>query len=542
MSSKRQTLAVLSCVAALNGCGADVGTSDLRSDPIINGYSATPGERGMVQIDSAPVMCAGVALRNDWVATSMFDGCVTEAQLLSPTTIRVRIGTQVVSADAALLYDHGSLNAVLLHLSSPLTLGGSTTGFRQDIDDRPLNGVAVTCYGFGNNTTTGGAGTLRKGDFVVTQVNPDRFDIYTSASGQAVGPGDGGSACFTSSTVAGVSWLSTQPAAPPWRPGSYTTGAEFRRWSLSVMDTTGPRTNDTRAGALEIGWYGQWESTVWGTTAGATHDGPSVVCSCTSGPDVWFSFYSESGGTVHYFDTAGSSFDTSLLITDASGNPVAGDSMNSAAGLCNDDAPCSGGDFTSPLQSRTAGFFPAGRYYVVVGGCGQGRFVLHHQHFNADTVGGAGSTNALITTQLAGDNRWTSTNLGGSGRSTNAMCGGIGAESTRWFTSCGAAQQFFSLCRSDGGNYTRSSSGYNFDPVLRLRSARTYAEVACNDDGGTAGATDCIGLGGDANQYGSRLNNIVVPRGLNLVYVDERTGSSTATGPGMSFTLRHIVR
>ncbi len=540
MSLKKHALATIVCALALHGCSADVETTDLRADPILGGLSASAGERGMVQIDSSPRTCGGVALRNDWVVTSMADDCVTADQLLSPTSIRVRVGTQVVSADAALLYDQGSLTALMLHLSSPLSLGGSTTGFRQDVGDSALNGAVLTCYGYGNNTATGGAGTLRKASFVAQQINPDSFDISTNAAGQAPAPGDGGSVCFDGSSVAGVSW-GCFPSAAPWDRCTYRSGGEFKRWTLSVMETSGPRTNDTRAGALNIGWYGPWESTVWGTTVGATHDGPSVPCGCTYGPDVWYHFFSPPGGSVHYFDTAGSSYDTSLLITDASGNPVAGDSMNPNAGLCNDDVTCTTGGFTSTLQSRTAGFFPEGSYYVVVGGCGQGRFVLHHQIFDIHGLMSTDQAIAPVTAQLAGDGRWTSTNPGGTGRSSSS-CGGYGAESARWFLSCGTAQQFFSLCRSDAGNYTRRSGGVNFDPVLRVRSARTYTEITCNDDGLTTGASDCIGLGGDAFQYGSRINNVVVPRGLNMVYVDERSGATTSSGTGMAFTLRYIVR
>ena len=541
MSPTKHTLSTLLCVLTLGACSADVDTSEQRADSIIGGLSATPGERGVVQIDSSPVTCAGVALRNDWVVTSMWDQCITEAQLLSPTTIRVRVGTQVVSADAALLYDQGSLDAVLLHLSSPLTLDGSTTGFRQDIDDRPENGAVMTCYGYGNNTLTSGAGTLRKASFIASQVNPNRFEIGMNAAGQAPATGDGGGVCFNGSAVAGVSFSCNPGTSLPLRTCEYSTGAEFRRWTLGVMETSGPRSNDTRAGAFELGWYGPWESTVWGTTVGATHDGPSVPCGCTYGPDVWYHFYSPPGGGVYYFDTAGSSYDTSLLITDASGNPVAGDSMNPNAGLCDDDVTCTSGGFTSTLQSRTAGYFPQGSYYVVVGGCGQGRFVLHQQRFYFQGLVKTDQAIAPVSTQLSGDGRWTSTNPGGVGRSSSA-CGGYGAESARWFLSCGTAQQFFSLCRSDAGNYTRRSGGADFDPVLRLRSALTYSEIACNDDGVTAGGSDCIGLGGDSAQYGSRLNNIVVPRGLNMLYIDERTGASTSSGSGMAFTLRYIVR
>lgn len=114
---------------------------------------------------------------------------------------------------------------------------------------------------------------------------------------------------------------------------------------------------------------------------------------------------------------------------------------------------------------------------------------------------------------------------------------GNSGEDVRWFVTCGGQAEFFSLCSSDGGGFTRQSGSATFDPVLYMRSAQSGAETACNDDGGTVGGTACAGTGGDAAQYGSRFNNVVAPRGLNTVFVDERTQAS-----GMNYTLRYTVR
>jgi hypothetical protein len=293
--------------------------------------------------------------------------------------------------------------------------------------------------------------------------------------------------------------------------------------------------NDARAGARVI-TLGAAETTVTGTTVGATHDGPTVPCGCTSGADVWYRF-TLSGREVVYLDTAGSTLDTSLSITNDRGEPVAAQSAsgNTNLGLCNDDGGCSAGTsgFTSALNSRTAGVLGAGTWYVVVGGCGTGTFTLRVQHLPT-TLGSYFYSDRL----LQGD-RTTSTVLVGTS-ALSGTCGGTASgEDVRWFVTCGATQQFFSLCSSDGGTFTRRSGSTYFDPSLYIRSAGTNSETSCNDDGGTMGGSSCrgTGTGADTAPYGSRLNNVTTARGLHAVVVDERTG-----GSGMSYTLRYVVR
>jgi hypothetical protein len=305
-----------------------------------------------------------------------------------------------------------------------------------------------------------------------------------------------------------------------------------------VDEGCGPA-NDTRAGAFAV-TLGTSEVIRTGTTTGATHDAPSVTCACTSGPDVWYSFSVPTAGVV-YIDTAGSSFDTSLVITDGSGIPVPGQSSNGRpeAGLCNDDSGCGiQNEFTSGLQSRTWGYFSPGTYYVAVGGCSSGNFTLRFQYLPRD-VG-----SYFYNDRLSGDSS-TSTVLVGTSAAAGTCGGTASGEDVRWIISCGSTQ-FLSLCRNDGGNWQRrdsASSTTNYDPSLYIRSARTGAEVTCNDDGGSTAPSDCRGyIGSDTNSldtvhWGSRINNVAVPRGLNAVFVDERTA-----GSGMYYQLRYTIR
>ena len=81
---------------------------------------------------------------------------------------------------------------------------------------------------------------------------------------------------------------------------------------------------------------------------------------------------------------------------------------------------------------------------------------------------------------------------------------------------------------------------YTFDPVMYVRSALDGSERGCNDDGGSAGAADCHGTGGDAANYGSRVAPTAfasLRRGLHLLYVDSLTG----TGGPMTFTVSYLT-
>jgi len=295
--------------------------------------------------------------------------------------------------------------------------------------------------------------------------------------------------------------------------------------------------NDTRAAARVI-TLGAAETTVTGTTTGATHDGPTVPCGCTSGADVWYRF-TLTAQEVVYLDTAGSTLDTSLTVTNDAGVPVPAQSAsgNTNLGLCNDDSGCGAGasGFTSGLNSRTAGVLGAGTWYVAVGGCGTGNFTLRVQHLPT----GLGSY--FYPSRLQGDGS-TSTVLVGASRIAGTCGGTASGEDVRWFLTCGATTQFFSLCASDGGTYSRRIGSTSFDPAIYIRSAVTNTDSACNDDGSTMGGSNCrgTGTGADTLAYGSRLNNVSTPRGLHALVVDERIGGSTSSG--MTYTLRYIVR
>lgn len=295
--------------------------------------------------------------------------------------------------------------------------------------------------------------------------------------------------------------------------------------------------NDLRANATVVTLNASSEVVVSGTTVGTLRDGPTVPCGCTGSGNVWYRFNVPTDGVV-YADTSGSSFDTSLFFTDAAGNAVAAQPVNGfgQVGLCNDDAGCdTGGGFTTRVQSRSAGYFTAGTYFVSVQGCGTGTFQLHMQYVPSNVA------RQFIGTRITGTGTTGFQTLGAVGSLATSTCGGGSSdEQARWFLTCGATatRQLFSVCRSDpGALFTRrpvNTSTRLFDPVIYVRSAQTGMQVSCNDDGsnGAPGAPDCRGViplvaGSttgplDTAQYGSRLANLATPRGIGVAIYDTR--------------------
>ncbi len=550
-------------IALLSGCAATPDDTDpTRVEAINNGTVVPEGYLGMVRVfkNGTEEFVNGALLRNDWVITSW-------SYLLDQARVSVRWNDQTAEVDRVVPYwapfpgqsptvSSTPTWAVMLHLATPLTLNGSTQGFVRRLSTAPsMAGRSLYCLG--SHDANGVTGALRAGWFTPVAVTTDaQFDLGVNAQGQSAG-NDQGSVCFDGSDLAGV--YSMQGASAGVQ---YVSGPTFARTVEAVMNTTAPPSNDSRATAIEIGAHpqGAWESPILGLTTGATHDGPAVSCTCTSGPDIWYRFHVESGAlAVYYFDTAGSSYDTSLVITDAAGAPLAGNAISPQAGMCNDDIPCATGGFTSSSQSRTAGVFRSGTYYVVVGGCGTGRVVLNTQRIDIE----AGPQHTLshlspltVATSevpLTGSGTVSGITAGGAGLSTST-CGGNGAEALYWFMSCGDVPLRFSLCPSAGGSYTRrytnplTGAYADFDPVLRLRTQAQMKTLACNDDGPIAGATNCVGTGGDSSQYGAHIVSTGVRRGLGVIYVDERTAHSVGalyplgSTRGMGYTLAYSIR
>lgn len=524
------TVTALVAASLALGCNPDVPIEDLGSseEAIQMGFNAPAGTNSVVIVQ--PLRCTGTAIRNSWVITAA--GCergvLPDGRPIMPEDLWIETtdgGERTYVDDVVVV--HRYLGVTLLHLASPLSIGGSTSGHRVPFSTRSpstLAGSYLQCFSYGAYGRPPSPLRLQRAYLPVATGTATAATLHMDANAgpQFLVQEDLGAACYDGTALVGVLRGVTQDLetgfSPPdalVSPVSSLAGTI----ELTLGETSSPL-NDPRGNPWEIdlGDHAR-EHTFFGTTRGATHDGPTTACGCTSGPDVWFTFTLTAMELV-YLDTAGSSFDTSLVLTTSSGTPIEGG--------CDDDAWCATGGFTSVRQSRVAVWLDPGTYYVAVGGCGSGDFRLHVQHIRRDSASYFYTGSRLTGTGT------TSTFLLAGSRSTPSCAAGLGAsgEDARWLLACGGETPTFSLCPWDGGSFVRSTS---FDPVLYVRSARTAYEPMCNDDAppGPAGEI-CTGTGGDASPYGSRISNLPLHRGIHALVVDERH-----TIGGMDYTLSY---
>jgi hypothetical protein len=395
--------------------------------------------------------------------------------------------------------------------------------------------MAGVCTG---GSMDGGTDSGTDGSVPPDTTTPDGSSPEDGSSPDVQAPvdvaGDTGAGCNAPNTMCGTACVNTNTSSEHCGACNNACGSS-ETCSAGVCRPA----NDDRANATEI-TLGDSEALVVGNTTGATHDGPTVSCSCANDrPNVWYRFTLTERSVV-YFDTyLSSGLDTSLFITDSNGTLVPGQALAGfpSDGLCNDDAGC---DPTATgwnsTDSRTAGVLDAGTYFIAVGGCGEGSFTLGFQRLRSSRVA------FQYADRLMGTGVTSSTVLLTTGQ-FNASCGGLlgTGEDERWFLSCGGENVTFSLCQSDGGSWTANEgSEGSHDPVLSVHSANTGMEVACNDDAADATSGQCIASDVDPNtgsNFGARIPSTAAPRGLNSVVIDSRSGPGS-----MSYTLSYSVQ
>lgn len=255
-----------------------------------------------------------------------------------------------------------------------------------------------------------------------------------------------------------------------------------------VCRTSGP-VNDLPSSAMTLNLATPLV-TITGTTAGATNN-----AMCHSGGDVFYLFTLTRREAV-MVDTFGSTYDSTIAITNASGTI-----LNS---LCNDDA-------CGTANAQVAAVLDAGTYLVAVGGfSGTGTFTLHLHHLPI----GNGPAVQIIDTSV-GVRTFTGTTSGAGTLSQSCGANGPGPENTYWFVTC--------------PSFTRTSvtasvcGGATWDTVVEQRSSNRTDEV-CVDDTSGCGV--------------SSVTPTTVPEGagLHTIYVDSyRTTDLGAYSLAVSF-------
>jgi hypothetical protein len=119
---------------------------DTATAEVVNGSlvsAASEAQLGLVRVNGGS--CSGVLYRNDWVFTAAH--CVNAANQSGAQVSYV--GQSVVSDRVHVV---PNTDVAMIHLATPFTVNGSTTGFTQSVEARaPSDYVSTTlrCYGQG---------------------------------------------------------------------------------------------------------------------------------------------------------------------------------------------------------------------------------------------------------------------------------------------------------------------------------------------------------------------------------------------------------
>jgi hypothetical protein len=308
-------------------------------------------------------------------------------------------------------------------------------------------------------------------------------------------------------------------------------------------------TNDARASAITLVPSAAREVTATGTTVNATNDGPSVPCACTSGTgNVWYRFTVPSPGGAWCTSTRPvRPLIPRCISPTASGValPAQASAGSPNLGLCNDDARCAtGGGFTSGDAVAYGG--RAGGGHLL-----RGRRRLRRGHvYAADAVPAPQRREQLhqrdahrhgqrerhhrghggVVGHLRRHRR-----LGGRAVVCELRRGSAAVQRVSQRPGCvvGAAARHELVAHLRPGDVRAQRPDRRPGELQRRRRHDGRHRLPRHRRAHPAPVESRI----DSRQYGSRLNNLQTPRGLNAVFIDSLSG-----GAGLIYNLRYQVQ
>ena len=184
----RNVVAGCLVVFVLSGC-ADEGDEPVATteEEIIGGADVDPTHSGIVIVGGG---CTGTLLTNEWILTAR--------HCLAMAGTAIDMGSQRRWVDRAV--DHPTLDVAVAHVSWPFTILGERNEHRIPLRRTPLSaGTSVQCFGYGNDTFTGGFGTLRTASMQIGVVTWPNYTFFANGAGQIQWRGDSGGTCFDAS-------------------------------------------------------------------------------------------------------------------------------------------------------------------------------------------------------------------------------------------------------------------------------------------------------------------------------------------------------
>lgn len=198
----------------LAGCyGAPEDSTDTATAEVVNGTlvsAASEAQLGLARVNWGA--CSGVLFRNDWVFTAAH--CFNAA---SQSGVQVSYNGQSAMSDRVHVVP--GTDAAMVHVATPFTVNGSTTGFMQSVEARAPSdyvGTTLRCYGQGTHAFLSAGGIVADGRYrwaplTVASASATQLRFLPNSDAQILAFGDSGGPCFvtrgsTTSLVSLTSW------------------------------------------------------------------------------------------------------------------------------------------------------------------------------------------------------------------------------------------------------------------------------------------------------------------------------------------------